>query len=1258
MLGRDCTPERPAPIDLPLDYPRVPGRVPVGRVERLRLGDELVLRLRAFSDAVGVDEEMFALATFAALAYRYGDHTSHLVGVVEGGGQSADAPLLPVVVSGVNESRPTEWVQRFERLTTARRRSSADLEMGSDETLESLGRCVVAIGGPVSVVHGSSEFVFSANLDDGAELIAQYDSNLFSSRTISRLLGSVGALLSAMLRDAARLMGSLEALTDGDIALLDSWNDTAVEYPGPFVLHSLFEKQVVERPDAIAVVFRDETVTYAELNRRANQLAHLLRSRAVGAGVLVGVLIERSVEMVVSLLAILKTGAGYVPLDPEYPAERLQLMVAETQAPIVLTGQNQLVPRFPQSVEVLSVGPSWELASGRSEANLDLPISSQDVAYVIYTSGSTGRPKGVANTHAGAGNLVWWMRDLYGMNPDDALLQRTPYSFDPSVREIFWPLAFGAKLVLPEPGGHRDPEHLLRLIREHEVTKVEFVPSNLKPFLSRPGIGECTSLRTVLCGGEPMSGDLQEMFFERLDAELHNVYGPTEAAVDVTYWHCRQELRYPVIPIGRAAPNCRVHLLDDQMSRVPIGAVGELYVGGVQVATGYVGRPELTAERFVPDPFSDDEHARLYRSGDRARFMADGDILFLGRRDHQVKIRGYRVELGEIEAALLEHQAVVEAAVVVDTGSSGYDRLVGHFVARGRAPSVSQLREFLGSILPDYMVPHVLVAHGEFPTTTGGKVDRGRLAVPEMRRPHLDTHYVAPRDDVESLLAGLWQEILGLERVGVEDRVFDLGADSIQSAEFVDRVQAEIGEFVYVTTVFSFPTVAQYARLLRSDYAEPLRRRFPTTVSTTTPVARRSPIDRDAIARMRSIVPTFDSGSTWASGAPNPPAVFILSPPRSGTSLLRLMLAGHPDLFAASELQLLPFASLAQRREAFQGRFGAWLEGTIRALMEIKGLEADEAKAAMEAYESAGTSAKELFGALQDWIGQRTLVDKSPQYALQPEALRNAEAGFDDARYVHLVRDPHAMVHSFSDHHMDQVLFVDDHDFTALELGELTWSVSHQNIMSFLGAVPADRQHRMTFEDLVADPRSEMVALCRFLELEFHESTVRPYENLDQKMVTGIYPNSTPMDDVLLLERSAIDPSVATRWRTADAADTLGESTWHLAESLGYRRRLLDEPNPRPNEEEGGWLNGKPIAGENDCDEYRPPGRVGGRPRGDCHRGDGGSIPRRRDGLRTLGEPSKRCRVDPHLDTGGAARESGCPRTTSPVPTTFPLHRR
>jgi amino acid adenylation domain-containing protein len=1162
----DAVSDRPSPVDLPLDYPRAPGRAPVGKVERYSLADEVASGLSAFASAAGTDEQTCVLAAFAALAYRHGSQSSHLIGVMERGDRSAAPSLLPVVVSQVNETHPIEWVQQFDQLLATRQstaasdvwRASASPDFGDEELLAVLRRCIVALGGPIVDARAPCEFVFSVNAKHGLELVAEYDSTLFAPGTISRLLGNVAVLLRSMLGDAPPPMGSLSVLTDAEVALLEAWNDTAVEYPGPFVLHTLIERQADERPDATAVVFRGDTLTYTGLNRRANQLAHLLRARGVGPDALVGVLMERSFEMVVSLVAVLKTGAGYVPLDPEYPSDRLRYMISETRMPIVLRSQDQPTPDLPKSVEVLEVDPGWNLAVEQPAVNLEIPISPKDVAYVIYTSGSTGRPKGVANTHGGVCNLLWWMHDFYGMEPDDTLLQRTPYSFDPSVREIFWPLAFGAKLVLPEPGGHRDPEYLLHLIREQEVTKVEFVPSNLRPFLNRHDVGECTSLQTVLCGGEPLTEDLQDMFFERLGAEFHNVYGPTEAAVDVTYWHCKPDRRYPIIPIGRAAPNTQIHILNDHMVPVPIGVAGELHVGGIQVARGYVNRPDLTAERFVPDPFSDDTEARLYKSGDLARFMADGNIEFIGRRDHQVKVRGFRIELGEIEATLLQHQAVASAVVVVDVGPSGRNRLIGHFVARGPAPSTSHLREYLGSIVPDYMVPQIFVEHDAFPTTIGGKIDRGKLSVTVLQRPRLDTQYVAPRDEVENLLAGLWQEILALERVGVDDRFFDLGADSIQSAEFIDRVQSEIGEFVYVTTVFSAPTVAEYAQLLRRDYAEPIARRFSATLPATALAPSRTVIDEQSIATMRSMVPTFDSAPAWASGPPNSTAVFILSPPRSGTSLLRVMLAGHPDLFAASELQLLPFATLAQRRDAFQGRYSAWLEGTIRALMEIKGLQADEAKAVMEAHESAGLSAKQFYGILQGWIGRRTLVDKSPQYALHLEALHNAESGFDGARYIHLVRDPHAMAHSFADHHMDQVLFVDDHNFTALQLAELVWYVSHENIMSFFKDIPSNRRHRIKFEDLVADPRGEMVALCQSLGLEFDENMLHPYDNLDQKMVTGLYANSTPMDDVHFLERTAIDPSVADRWRAAGATDPLGEITWQLAASLGYRPPSLD----------------------------------------------------------------------------------------------------
>jgi len=463
-------------------------------------------------------------------------------------------------------------------------------------------------------------------------------------------------------------------------------------------LHALFEMQAERTPDHVALVFKQQTLTYAEFNRRANQLAHHLRGMGVGPEVLVAVCMERSLELVVALYAVVKAGGAYVPIDPDYPQERVAFMLEDAGAPVLLT-QAGLLGRLPgHKGRVVCLDADWERIAREDMANPDSATAADNLAYVIYTSGSTGKPKGAMNTHRGICNRLLWMQDQYGLREADKVLQKTPFSFDVSVWEFFWPLLTGAQLVVAEPGGHRDAAYLVNLIREQGITVLHFVPSMLRVFLEEPGVEKCESLRHVMCSGEALPYDLQEEFFRLLPSQLHNLYGPTEAAVDVTHWTCRRGDDRKVVPIGRPVANTQIYILDRHLQPVPMGVAGELHIGGVQVGRGYHKRPELTAEKFIPDPFSGDPKARLYKTGDLSRWLADGAIEYLGRMDFQVKIRGFRVELGEIETTLRSHPGVREAVVLAREDIPGDPRVVAYIVPKSSssdAPEAETSAEYV-----------------------------------------------------------------------------------------------------------------------------------------------------------------------------------------------------------------------------------------------------------------------------------------------------------------------------------------------------------------------------------------------------------------------------------------------------------------------------------------------------------------------------------------------------------------------------------
>jgi amino acid adenylation domain-containing protein len=664
------------------------------------------------------------------------------------------------------------------------------------------------------------------DLGEEFHLVVQAQSPAEPERVCALVHAALEGLVDALETAPERPVGRIDVLPAAERRrVLEEWNRTDAAYPADVCVHELFEAQVARTPGAVATVFEGETLTYAELNARADRLAHHLAALGVGPDARVAVCLERSLEMVVALLAVLKAGGAYVPLDPGYPEDRLSYMLADARAPVLLTQERlrQRLPGFAGETVLLdrehdAAADDDALSHSRTFALSHSP-SPDNLAYVIYTSGSTGRPKGVMNAHRGVVNRLLWMQEAYGLGPGDAVLQKTPFSFDVSVWEFFWPLATGARLVVARPDGHRDPAYLVETIRREEVTTVHFVPSMLQVFLEHPDVEGCAGLSRVVCSGEALGGDLARRFHERLPGVgLHNLYGPTEAAVDVTAWSCTRGETTGGVPIGRPISNTRIYVLDGAGEPVPVGVAGELYIAGVQVARGYLGRAALTAERFVPDAYSGEPGARAYRTGDRVRWSGDGVLEFLGRIDHQVKVRGFRIEPGEIEAALRAHPGVREAVVVGREDRPGDHRLVGYVVPAGdAAPPAAELGELLASRLPEYMVPSAILFLDALPLTPSGKLDRRSLPAPETAA---RAAYVAPRSALEEALAGIWADVLGVERAGVHDDFFELGGHSLRAMQLVSRIRALRVE-VPVRQVFRTPTVAGLAEFLVRGEAQP-----------------------------------------------------------------------------------------------------------------------------------------------------------------------------------------------------------------------------------------------------------------------------------------------------------------------------------------------------------------------------------------------------------------------------------------------------
>jgi amino acid adenylation domain-containing protein len=635
-----------------------------------------------------------------------------------------------------------------------------------------------------------------------------YDVGRFDAATIERMLGHFQTVLEAMAARPRQRLGEIPLLTAAESRQLREWNDTTGAYSLERCLHELFETQATEQPAATAVDCEGRQLAYGELNRRANQMAHHLQRLGVGPEVIVGICAERSLEMVVALLGIWKAGGAYLPLDPEYPRARIAYMLADARVDIVVVQPHlaAVVEACGGGRRLVQLDSSWELTAGEAADNPSSGVTPDNLSYVIYTSGSTGQPKGVMIEHRAICNNLLWIQQIWKLDGRDRVLQKTSFSFDVSVKEFFWPLIAGARLVLARPGGHRDPAYLRRVIAEQGITVVHFVPSMLRLFLAEPGLETCASLRLVMCGAEALPWELQERFFALLPADLFHLYGPTEAAISVTGWVCERNSRREMVPLGRAMSNVQIYILDGHRNPLPVGVAGEVYIGGVALARGYLHRAAETVEKFVPNHFSEAGGARLYKSGDRARYLADGNLEFLGRMDQQVKVRGFRIELGEIESVLLECAGVESAVAVVQDVGEGNRKIVAYVVAPG--VTARQLRSHAAEKLPGHMVPAAFVPLEKLPLMPNGKVDRQALPRADFSRPELGGEYAGPRTAVEEQVAAIWAQVLKLDRVGIHDNFFELGGDSLMAMQVISRVRNRFAEDLPLRSIFEAPTVA------------------------------------------------------------------------------------------------------------------------------------------------------------------------------------------------------------------------------------------------------------------------------------------------------------------------------------------------------------------------------------------------------------------------------------------------------------------
>ena len=846
-------------LELPTDRRRPPVQTYRGASFVFKLTEEMTVRLEEMAKAENTTVFTLLLATFQVLLHRYTGAEDILVGSPFAGrqhkftravghfansivlrGNLADNPTFKAFLAQIRQTVLEAIAHQdypisllVERLQPNRDLSHTPLFQVSFVYLQRLKRfgkildlflpeeieveidCHDLKLKPFVIPQEEGNFDLTLKVIEGSKSLFadfKYNTDLFDASTIERMAGHFQTMLEGILAQPEQPISQLPLLIKAEQhQLLVKCNNTHTEYSQNQCIHQLFEQQVERTPDAVAVVFDSQQLTYRQLNERANQLANYLRTLGVKPEVLVGIYVERSLEMVVGLLGILKAGGAYVPLDPDYPHERLSFMLSDAQVSLLLT-QQQLVAGLPKhEAVVVCLDTDWHHIAKHCEKNLINDVISNNLAYTIYTSGSTGKPKGVQILHSAVVNFLCTMRQQPGMTADDVLVGVTTFTFDIAALEIFLPMIVGARLVMARREVTVDGKQLLDLLVKSGATIMQATPATWR-LLLEAGWQNSHQLK-ILCGGEALSQKLANQLLAR-STSLWNLYGPTET----TIWSLisQVESQFGLISIGYSIANTEVYILDRHLQPVPIGVPGELHIGGAGLARGYLNRPELTQDKFIPNPFSHKEGARLYKTGDLARYLSDRSIEYLGRIDFLVKIRGFRIELGEIEAVLSQDPGVLQTVVIAREDVPGDQRLVAYVVPNQElAPTTTDLRRVLKEKLPDYMVPSAFVMLSALPLTPNGKVDRRALPAPQGLR-EMSANYEMPQTEAEVLIAAIWQEILQVERVGINDNFFDLGGHSLLMVQTHNKLQ-KIFSHLSMIEMFQYPTVHSLAKCLTQN---------------------------------------------------------------------------------------------------------------------------------------------------------------------------------------------------------------------------------------------------------------------------------------------------------------------------------------------------------------------------------------------------------------------------------------------------------
>jgi amino acid adenylation domain-containing protein len=840
----------PSSLDLPNDRPRPPEQTFRGAAQVFSIEKSMLEQLRSLGENHGATLFMTLLAAFKVLLSRYSRQDDLVVGTaICGRGdpklENLVGPMENMVAIRTDLSGAPTFSELLTRIRDVTEKAFSHQDVPFEALLEQLPLERDLTRNPLFQVaftqRVASEPILAADLHwEGVRVDTEtefldltvnvvernrqvearfcYSTDLFEHATIARMVGHFRTLLQSALETPGQAVSLLPLLTAAERdQILVEWNDSAVKYPGIECVHELVEAQVRRTPDAVAVTCNNQSLTYAELNQRANQLAHYLVASGVQTGSLVAIYMDRSLDMLLAVLATLKSGAAYVPLDPMYPRDRLAFMLSDSSPAVLLTQQKMLDQLPPDVANAICIDSAWDDIAKQSAENVQSGATRKNLAYVIYTSGSTGKPKGVCLPHRALTNLIFWQWDNSHLPQSSRTIQFTSLSFDVSFQEIFSTWCSGGTLVVVSEALRRDPISLLRFLREENIARL------FLPFVALQHLAEIAqeekdlpNLFEIITAGEQLrvTRHLAALFRRMPQCKLYNHYGPSESHVVTSFRMTGVPDTWPSLPpIGKPIANTQIYILDPFLNPVPVGVSGELYIGGISLANGYLNRPELTAERFTPDPFARTPGSRLYKTGDVARMLPDGNIECLGRSDHQVKIRGFRIELGEVETALTQHSAVRQAAVAVREDIPGDKRLVAYLVSNADDLDIRELRGYLARFLPEYMVPSGFSILPALPLTPSGKVDRKALPAPLPDHTHR-SDVIAPRNQLETQLVSIFQKVLNADSVSIHDDFFDLGGHSLTATRLLSQVKEITGWQIPLSTLFRGATVESLARLI------------------------------------------------------------------------------------------------------------------------------------------------------------------------------------------------------------------------------------------------------------------------------------------------------------------------------------------------------------------------------------------------------------------------------------------------------------